>query len=243
MNNALVKCVISVGLLALLFLTIPAHAHSVNKSINVSAGEHSDGASSVNGSVIVGAGAVVDGDVETVNGTVRIDDDATIRDAETVNGTIHVGSGVKAYDLATVNGAIRVAENSTIDGSIEAVNGSIGLDKGSKVNRDVSNVNGEIEINGSEIGGDLSTVTGDIWLHDGAIVRGDIIVEKPGGIGWFGSNSKRVPTVVIGSGAQVDGSIRLKRKVDLYISNTAEVGGVTGEMSMADAIRFDGDKP
>lgn len=242
MNKAVLKVVISVGLLALLVLTIPAHAHNVNKSVNITAGTESNGASSVNGSVTVGAGAIVDGDVETVNGTVSIDDNATIRDAETVNGVIRVGSDVKADNLSTVNGAIRVDENSVIDGHIEAVNGSIELAKGSTVSRHVSNVNGEIDIVGSEIGGDLSTVSGDIWLGEGTAIRGDVIVQKPGGTNWFSKNN-REPKVVIGPGSQVDGDIRLERVVKLYISNTAIVGGVRGEMSMDDAIRFDGARP
>ena len=37
--------------------------------------------------------------------------------------------------------------------------------------------------------------------------------------------------------------IRLEREVELYISESAEVGGVKGKMSMDDAVRFSGKKP
>ena len=242
MSKTVIKSLITVTLLTLLMLTIPAHARNVNKSVTIAADSHSNGASSVNGSVTVGENAVVEGDVETVNGTVTVKDNGTIRDAETVNGAVRIGSGVNAQDLSTVNGSIRVDEDSTIDGNVEAVNGSIKIAKGSTVARSVSNVNGEIEISGSEIDGDVATVSGDIWIADGAIVKGDVVVEKPGSSSWFG-RKPRVPEVVIGPGSEVHGAIRLEREVKLFISNTASVGDVSGEMSMSDAIRFDGDRP
>jgi len=159
-----------------------------------------------------------------------------------VNGRIRVDSDVSVRDVSTVNGSIDVAENVTINGRIEAVNGEIQIRKGSVVARDVSNVNGEIELVASLVGGDLSTVSGDVELRDGAEVKGDIIVEKPGGWGWS-SKKSRIPEVVIGPGSRVHGNIRLEREVKLYISETAEVGGVVGVMSMNDAVRFSGNRP
>jgi len=242
MNKTLVKSFVTAGLLFLLLLTIPAHAGSINKSVKIGAGSESDGASSVNGSVTVGAGATVDGDVETVNGTIRIDENATIRDAETVNGTLRVAMGVKADSLATVNGAIRIDENVTVDGNVEAVNGSIKVATGSQIARDLSNVNGDIELAGSEIGGDVTTVNGDVELSDGALIKGNLIIEKPGGFNWLGKKSRK-PKIVIGPGSEVQGTIRLEREVKLYISESAKVGGVSGEMNLADAIRFSGEHP
>ena len=106
---------------------------------------------------------------------------------------------------------------------------------------DVSNVNGEIQLSAAEVGGNLSTVSGDVWLNDGSTVKGDLIVEKNSGWSW-GSN-KRKPKIVIGPGSKVGGEIVLEREVELYISESAEVGGVSGKMSMDDAVRFSGDKP
>jgi hypothetical protein len=135
-----------------------------------------------------------------------------------------------------------VDENVTVDGYIEAVNGSIGIDNGSSVSRYVSNVNGEIEVEGSQIDGDLSTVNGDVLLTDGSTLGGDLTVAKQSGWGW-NSKKKRIPTVVIGPNSRVLGTIRLEREVRLYISDSAEVGDVEGELSMDDAIRFTGDRP
>ena len=90
-------------------------------------------------------------------------------------------------------------------------------------------------------GSRVSTVSGDIELADGAVVKGDIVVEKPGGWGWNKDND--VPRVVIGPGSRVEGTIRLEREVKLFISESAEVGGVEGKMSMADAVIFKGKRP
>lgn len=244
MKNLLSKNAISVSLLAILALTIaaPVHAHNVNKSVKIGAGSTSGGESSVNGSISVGNGAIVKGDLSTVNGRVKVDSDAKIEDVSTVNGSLRIGSGTTTESLSTVNGGINVAKNVMVDGEIEAVNGEIEVGAGSEVRNDVSNVNGEIEVTASKVGGDVSTVSGDIELSDGAEVMGDIIVEKPGGWSW-GNKKSRTPEVVIGPGSKVHGEIHLERVVDLYISDSAEVGDVTGEMTMADAVRFSGKSP
>jgi len=230
----------SAALVALLFIA-PAHGHSLNKSIKISAGSETGGQSSVNGSITVGEGAVIDGSLETVNGSIRVGENVTLEDAETVNGTIRIASGSSAEDVSSVNGAIRLGENVTITGGVEVVNGLISLGTGTTVADDVGNVNGEILLTGAEVGGDLSTVNGDVSLMDGSILRGDLIVEEPGGWNW--KNKSRMPKIIVGPGSQVIGDIVLEREVELFISESAEVGGVTGEMSMGDAVRFSGSKP
>ena len=228
------------GLMVLL-LTFPAQA-SINKSIKIGAGETSDGESSVNGSITIGAGATVTGDVSSVNGTIRIEEGAAVEDAETVNGAVRVADKVTSRSLSTVNGSIRVGVDSDVDGEITAVNGRIAVGGGSKVARDIENVNGEIELSGSEIGGSVTTVNGDVELAEGAVIRGDLVIEKPGGWGWSNNNSRK-PRIVVGPGSRIEGVIRLEREVELYISESAEVGGVEGKMSMDDAVRFSGKKP
>jgi DUF4097 and DUF4098 domain-containing protein YvlB len=238
------KNMCSIGLLLALALVVaaPAFAGNVNKSVDVPAGATVAEASSVNGSVTVGEGASVTGEASTVNGAVRIAENATIADVSTVNGSLSIASGVKTENVGTVNGAIRIGENATINGWIEAVNGSINVARGGAVAGNVSNVNGSIELEASEVAGDVVTVSGDISLTDGAVLRGDVVVEKSGGWGW-GRKSDRVPKIVVGPGSRVLGTIRLEREVKLYVSDTAEVGGVEGALSMSDAIRFSGDRP
>lgn len=241
MSRALTKTAFTIGLLIML-MAVPAIGATVNKSVKIEAGSEAGGASSVNGSITVGENAVVTGNVKTVNGTIRVDEGAAIEAASTVNGGVRLSDRVKSESLNTVNGSIKVGENASVDGEIQAVNGRITVEAGSTVKDDVSNVNGQIELAGTEVGGDLKTVNGDITLEQGSVVKGDLIVEKNSGWGW-GKSKSRKPRIVIGPGSRVAGKIILKREVELFISDSAEVGGVEGEMSLDDAVRFSGDRP
>ena len=70
---------------------------------------------------------------------------------------------------------------------------------------------------------------------------GDLTIKKPSG--WGNNHNRRIPKVVIGPGSRVGGTIIIEQKVELFVSTTAEVGGVRGVMTMEDAVRFDGDWP
>jgi hypothetical protein len=229
------------GLLAIM-VTAPACAN-VNKSISIGDNTETGSESTVNGSISVGSGATVNGSLSTVNGTIRIDGDTRAEDVETVNGSIRIGDGTVVEDVESVNGSIRIGDRVTVDGEIDVVNGKITLGNGSKVTDSVSNVNGEFQISGTEIGGDLNTVNGDVWLMDGSVLQGDLVVEKPGGWGFNRESKKRKPRIIIGPGSRVAGTIVLEREVELFISDTAEVGDVSGEMGIDDAVRFSGDRP
>jgi hypothetical protein len=186
-----------------------------------------------------------DGGLNTVNGKIIVDNGASVENANTVNGRngrVSVGDNVTTEDLSTVNGSIAVGENTKVDGDVGAVNGSITLEKGCIVSREVSNVNGRIELTGAEVGGDIETVNGDVELADASVVKGDLVVEKPSGWGWDKDKSRK-PRIVIGPGSRVEGTIELEREVELFISESAEVGGVSGVMSMDDAVRYSGDHP
>ncbi|MGI9261599.1 MAG: hypothetical protein ACR2QR_06175 [Woeseiaceae bacterium] len=241
MAKIVTKTAFTVGLLVLL-MSVPALGASINKSVKIDAGEEAGGATSVNGSISVGDDATVTGNVKTVNGSIRVDSGASIQKASTVNGGLRLADDVRAENLSTVNGSINVGENGVIEDDVSAVNGRITVGDGSNVGGDVSNVNGQIGLSGTEVGGDLSTVNGDIELSDGAVVKGDLVVEKPSNWSW-GKEKSRKPRIVIGPGTRVEGTIRLERKVDLFISDSAEVGGVSGEMTMDEAVRFSGDRP
>ena len=235
------KTTFTIALLILL-MSVPAMGATVNKSVKIEAGTEASGATSVNGSISVGEKAIVTGNVRTVNGTIRVDEGASIEKASTVNGGIRIADGVECESLSTVNGSVKVAEKVSVDGAIEAVNGRITVDEGSTVAKSVSNVNGQIELSGAEVRGDQQTVNGDIDLEDGSVVKGDLVVEKNSGWGW-GKSKSRKPRIVIGPGSRVEGAVILKREVELLISDAAEVGGVEGEMTIEDAVRFSGDRP
>lgn len=241
MARIFAKSTFTVGLLILL-MAVPALGATVNKSVRIEPGTEADGASSVNGSISVGEDAVVTGNVKTVNGTIRVDSGATIEKAATVNGSVRIADNVSSESLSTVNGSVKVGNDATVDGDVTAVNGRITIEKGASVADGVSNVNGQMDFSGAEIGGNVKTVNGDITLDDGSVIKGDLVVEKPGGWGW-GKSKQRKPRIVIGRNSRVEGSIELEREVELFIHESASVGDVEGKMSMDDAVRFSGDRP
>ena len=241
MSKFLTKTTFTVGLLFML-MALPALGATVNKSVKIEADSEASGASSVNGSISVGENAVVTGNVKTVNGTIRVDAGATIEKASTVNGSVRIAENVRSESLSTVNGSVKVGPTAAVDGNVEAVNGRITIKSGATVSGNVGNVNGQIGLAGAEVGGDLKTVNGDIDLDEGSVVKGDLVVEKNSGWGW-GKSKSRKPRIVIGPGSRVEGTIVLEREVKLFISDSATVGGVEGEMSMDDAVRFSGDRP
>lgn len=218
-----------------------AQGSSLNKSINLGDNSENDGQSSVNGSISVGDNSIVNGSLSTVNGTIRVGRNTRLGDAETVNGSIRIDNGSTVDDVNSVNGSIRLGEGVTVEGEVEVVNGKISIISGSKVADGVSNVNGEIELSGAEIGGTVATVNGDVTLRDRAVIQGDLLIEKPGG--WGMNSNRRKPKVIVGPGSRIGGQIVLEREVELYISETADIGGVRGEMSLDDAIRFSGESP
>ena len=195
---------------------------------------HADDTSKINGSISVKDGQSA-GSLDTVNGSIRVGDNATVTSADTVNGSITLGNDVTASSLDTVNGAIDVGARSKIAGDIDAVNGRVSLAEGVDVQGKVENVNGEIRLAAAHVAGHIKTTSGDIRVGADARVDGGILVDKPG---WFSGNSK-TPRIVIGPRAVIGGTLEFRRDVELFISDTATVGTITG----ATAKRFSGDTP
>ena len=233
------KTVFTIGMLTLL-MAVPAFGATINKSVKIDDGEESGGATSVNGSITVGTDAVVTGGLRTVNGSIRVGNGSNIRNAKTVNGSLSMAEGVETRHLTTVNGAIRLGEKVSVDGDVSAVNGSITLEKSALVTGEIGNVNGKINVDGAQVDGSIETVTGDIKLHE-AVVKGDLVIEEPSG--WSHSSKRRKPRIVVGPGSRVEGSIVIEHEVELFISESAEVGAVRGVMSLDDAKIFSGDEP
>ncbi|HEY5851392.1 MAG TPA: hypothetical protein VIT62_11575 [Lysobacter sp.] len=190
----------------------------------------------VNGSITVEAGQQA-GKLETVNGSIKIGAGARAGDAETVNGSISAAEDVQAGGLETVNGSIRVGEKARLDGGLETVNGGVFVDRNGEVRGSIETVNGAIGLVDTDVGGDITTVNGDLTVGVGSHVKGRIHYTKPTQ-SWFSYN-RRDPRVIIGPNAVVDGPLVFERKVTLYVHNTAKTGAITG----ATAVRFDGAQP
>ncbi len=197
----------------------------------------SEDISKVNGSVEVAAGEKA-GDVSTVNGAVRIRDGATVAKADTVNGAVEMGDNATATALSTVNGGVTVGRKSRVTSTLETVNGSIRLAPGAEVAGHLSNVNGAISLDAAHVAGGVETVGGDITVGANSRVEGGILVKKPNS-GWFHFGNDKIPNIVIGPGAVVQGTLDFEREVTLHVSDRATVGAIKG----ATAVKFSGDNP
>ena len=196
-----------------------------------------DNVDHVNGAIEIAAGQQA-GNLSTVNGAIRLGDGAHAGSASTVNGSITLGARAVAASLSTVNGGVRLGTGAQVAKSVSTVNGAVILAQGAQVGGDVGNVNGAIRLTGAAIDGGLRTVSGDIDIGAGSVVKGGLIVDKESGWSLFhfwGS----APRVVIGPGASVDGTLDFRRTVRLYVSDRAHVGVIKG----ATPIRFSGATP
>ena len=147
-------------------------------------------------------------------------------------GGIQADVDATAGSLETVNGGIRIEGRNRV-ASIETVNGSIFAGRGSDVSHGVETVNGAIGLVDTDVGGNVNTVNGDVTVGVDSHVRGGITVEKPRGGGMGIAFKPRIPRIVIGPGAAVDGPLVFKREVKLYVHNTARIGTVTGATPVA----------
>ena len=119
-----------------------------------------------------------------------------------------------------------------------SVNGSLSLADAALVSGAVSNVNGNIVLTSAHVAGGITTVDGDIDLKSRSQVEGGILVRHKASSGWFNWEGSP-PRIVIGPGASVTGELRFERKVQLYVSDRATIGVVSG----ATPIPFSGDTP
>lgn len=231
---SLSRSLLAAALAAALLPSVASAGQDIDKvmgSITAHAGEEYGSLETVNGSIHVEAKART-GNIETVNGSIDVAAGAQVGDVETVNGGIEAGVDVNAGSLETVNGRIRIEGRNRV-GSIETVNGSVFAGRGSDVAHGVETVNGAIGLVDTDVGGDVNTVNGDVTIGIDSHVRGGLTVEKPRG-GGFGITFKpRVPRIVIGPGAVVDGPLVFKREVKLYVHTTARIGAVTGATPVA----------
>lgn len=199
-----------------------AHAHE-------SAGGEQRGRSidKVNGGITAQAGQSY-GDLSTVNGGIDLERGAKAEDVETVNGGIEAEDDVSARSVSTVNGGIRFGQRARIDGGVETVNGGIYIGRGGNVRRDLATVNGAIGLVDTDLGGGIETVNGDITVGVGSHVKGGIRIEKPKGNWGVRWGKPKLPRIVIGPDAVVEGDLVSKREITLYVHQSARIGNVSG---------------
>lgn len=201
-------------------------------------GGHAQSIDKVNGSITAQAGQTYGG-LSTVNGGIKLERGIHAKAVETVNGSIEATDDVSSDAVSTDNGSIRFGRQARIEGSVETVNGSIFIDRNSQVRGDISTVNGGIGIIGTALDGGIDTVNGDITVGADSRVKGGIKVEKPHGSfgSWFGK--PKIPHIVIGPNAVVEGPLVFEREVKLYLHTSAKTGAISGAI----AVRYDGTPP
>src|SRR6202790_5261983 len=200
------------------------------------ASQDGDESTKVNGSIHVPAGKQP-GAVATVNGSIHVDDNAAVTTAATVNGSVHLGDHATATSLNSVNGSIALGTGAHVSGTASSVNGELTLGDGAEILGSLSNVNGKITLTAAHVGGGIKTVNGDMNITGAAHVEGGILVEKPSS--ELMQIVRNVPRIVIGPGATVQGELRFERTVQLFVSDKATIGAVTG----ATPIPFTGETP
>lgn len=192
----------------------------------------------INGSIQIESGQQA-GDLSTVNGSIRIADGASAQKVSTVNGGIDIGDRASADSLKTVNGGIQLGAGAKVAKTVEAVNGSVQLGKGADIAGHVSNVNGRFTLDAAHIGGGIETVGGDIEIGaDSRVERGILVDKQHDWFNWFNWGNRK-PRIVIGPHAVVEGTLEFRREVDLFVSDSAKIGTVTG----ATPQKFPGDHP
>lgn len=181
--------------------------------------------SKVNGSIDVGAGREA-GDVETVNGSITIGGGARVRDVETVNGAIRLEPRASARSVETVNGAVTLGEDVVVSDGVSAVNGKMKLMRGARVDGGLENVNGELRLEAATVRGGIETVNGDVFVGSGSRVDGGIRIKRPSRGSW--RKSDRLPRITVESGAEVNGTLRFEREVELHVGAGAVIGPLEG---------------
>lgn len=198
----------------------------VSGGITAEANREYGSLTTVNGGITLKEGARARS-AETVNGGIRVGARARVGNAEAVNGGIELDADAQAGSVEVVNGGITLREGARVENDAETVNGGFRARQGVHIGGDASTVNGAISLVGARVGGDLVTTNGDITLARGAVVVGELRVEKPQGA-WWSTTPNRKPRIVIGANSVVEGSLVFEREVELFVHPSARIGTVTG---------------
>lgn len=236
-------CIYAAGLLvlpiALAACDMGSGHDKVLGSVDIPSGSSVSDANTVNGAVNVASKAKA-GDASTVNGSINIAADSQVADADTVNGSIKLGERAVAKTATTVNGSVTLAQGATVNGDTTTVNGGLQLAPGATVRGSLTNVNGHITVDGAHVGGGIATSNGDIDITGNAMVDGGIKVHESKGVLAVHLGKDRLPRIVIGPGATVNGPLDFDIPVKLYISDQAHVAG---PINGAQAVKFSGPTP
>jgi DUF4097 and DUF4098 domain-containing protein YvlB len=225
--------ILGVGLACVLVVSC-----GVNSSIVSEDGTTYEGnRTTVNGSVSIGDRCVIKGNCRTVNGRVSVGSDSQVGSLKSVNGSIKLGDNVVVDgDLETVNGGIHVGPAASVAGYLETVNGPVSIAAGGVIEGTLKTVNGGIDLDDTEVTGDLITTNGDLTIENGSRVIGNLVIR--GGKG----KERKPPTITVSGGSVIEGDLEIHDK-DRGVRLVLIGGGqVTGATTGAIVETVDGDQ-
>lgn len=155
---------------------------------------------------------------------------------ETFTRDISLSPGDKVRSVESISGGIILQQGSRVIGNVETERGDVLLEPGVEVGGRLQNDAGTIAIDAARVMRGIATTDGDICIGPNSLVKGGILVRKRARAGLaLGPITLGVPigrstppVIVIASGATVEGRLRFKREVELYVGEGATIGTIEG---------------
>lgn len=171
----------------------------------------------------------------SANSPIKLEDHAQAKKIQTYGGSVTLGQHALAKSIKTSKGDVTIGANSEVSKNVQTQSGSITLDQ-AHVDGAVSSTSGSIELKQATVDGDVQNTNGDITIGANSTVNGGIKILPAKG---FAKLMTRTPTVVIGPKAVVKGNLNFAHDTKLKVSDTAQIGQVTG----AKVEKFSGAQP
>ena len=193
----------------------------------------------VNGRIAVGDGLQV-GNVRTTNGSISIGEKSRAKQVRTVNGSISIDTGSTVDEVRTTNGSMRLTQV-RVKGDLQTTNGSIKASDNTHVEGSVLTTNGGVYLDEASVDNDVRFANGKTVLNDSTVGGNIVVDESSHQHGWslFGWGKNKKPVLIIGRKSIVKGDIIAHQDIELYIHESAQVGGIEG----AEAQYFKGERP
>lgn len=166
---------------------------------------------------------------------------------ETFTRDISLSPGDAVRSVESMSGGITVQHGARVAGNVETEYGDLLLEPGAEVGGRLQNEGGSITVDGARVLRGIVTTDGDIYIGPDSVVKGGVLVRKRNVAGLalgplqlgIPIGRSTPPTVVIAPGATVEGKLRFRREVRLFIGEGAIIGVIEG----AEPVFFPGAEP
>lgn len=155
---------------------------------------------------------------------------------ETFKRDISLSPGDTVRSVESISGGIVLQRGSRVARNVQTEYGDLLLEPGVEVGGRLQNDAGTITVDAARVMRGIATTDGDICIGADSVIKGGILVRKRNVAGLaLGPLQLGVPIgrstppmVVIASGATVEGKLRFKREVQLFVGDGAIVGPIEG---------------